>query len=202
MSIFPSLPVDAQLADVFRRFTTGVPALLSYHDDILRDDSPLTVATRELIAAYVSGLNACTYCHGSHLLAAEAFGIDPTLFESLMQDVETAAIDPALKPLLAFVAKLTREPAKICGRDAAAVYAAGWSEEALFAAISVCALFNLMNRIVEGAGVRIDPLAEGEAERAARAARLAPGETASGAQAAERSYSLLAEKWGLATSRT
>ncbi|KTE01894.1 MULTISPECIES: carboxymuconolactone decarboxylase family protein [Alphaproteobacteria] len=197
MSIFPSLPDDAQLADVFRRFAKGVPALLAYHDDILRDRSPLTVATRELIAAYVSGLNACTYCHGSHVLAAEAFGIDPALLESLLHDVEAAAIDPALKPLLAFVAKLTREPAKIGARDAAAVYAAGWSEDALFAAISVCALFNFMNRIVEGAGVRIDPLAEGKAERAARVARLAQGEIASGAHAAERSYSLLAEKWGL-----
>lgn len=71
MSIFPSLPDDAQLADVFRRFAKGVPALLAYHDDILRDRSPLTVATRELIAAYVSGLNACTYCHGSHCPSSE-----------------------------------------------------------------------------------------------------------------------------------
>lgn len=36
--------------------------------------------------------------------------------------------------------------------DAAAVYDAGWDEQALFDAVSVCALFKLMNRIVEGSG--------------------------------------------------
>ena len=33
------------------------------------------------------------------------------------------------------------------------MFEAGWSEEALFDAISVCAVFNMMNRIVEGTGV-------------------------------------------------
>jgi AhpD family alkylhydroperoxidase len=33
------------------------------------------VAERELIAAYVAGLNACGYCHGIHIAVAEAFGI-------------------------------------------------------------------------------------------------------------------------------
>lgn len=37
--------------------------------------------------------------------------------------------------------------------DAAAVYDAGWSDEALLHAIAVCAYFNNMNRLVEGAGI-------------------------------------------------
>ncbi len=37
--------------------------------------------------------------------------------------------------------------------DAQAVYDAGWSEAALYDAIQTCALYNLMNRIVEGTGV-------------------------------------------------
>ena len=49
---------------------------MEYHDRLMRDHSPLTVAERELIAAYVSGLNACTYCYGSHVIAAGAFGVD------------------------------------------------------------------------------------------------------------------------------
>jgi AhpD family alkylhydroperoxidase len=32
---------------------------------------------RELIAAYVSGLNACTYCRGTHLAVAAACGVAP-----------------------------------------------------------------------------------------------------------------------------
>ena len=37
--------------------------------------------------------------------------------------------------------------------DANAVYNAGWSETALFDAIQVCAVFNLVNRLVEGTGI-------------------------------------------------
>jgi hypothetical protein len=37
--------------------------------------------------------------------------------------------------------------------DAAAVYDAGWSDQALIHAIAVCAYFNNMNRLVEGAGI-------------------------------------------------
>ena len=39
------------------------------------------------------------------------------------------------------------------GTDAAAVYDAGWSDEALLYAVAVCAYFNNMNRLVEGAGI-------------------------------------------------
>ena len=195
MSMFPSLPDDHQLADVFKRFPRSVLPLLEYHDRVLRDASPLTVAERELIAAYVSGLNACAYCHGSHLLAAQAFGIDEAVFDGLISDLDTANVDEKLKPILAYVGKLTREPAKITERDAASIYAAGWDEEALFSAICVCALFNLMNRIVEGTGTRLDPLRQSEADQKARMARLSGGADPDDPYRAERSYSSLAKLW-------
>lgn len=158
MSIFPSLPKDASLEHVLKRFPHTVPPLLEYHDRLLRDHSPLTVAERELVAAYVSGLNGCTFCFGAHSLIAEASGVDREIFEMLMTDLDSADIDPKLKPLLAYVRKLTLTPARIAEEDAGAVYDAGWDEQALFDAISVCALFNFMNRIVEGSGVKIDLL--------------------------------------------
>ena len=40
--------------------------------------------------------------------------------------------------------------------DAEAVFAAGWDERALHDAVLVCALFNFMNRMVEGLGIRAD----------------------------------------------
>ena len=49
--------------------------------------------------------------------------------------------------------KLTLAPAGVTEADAAAVYAAGWDERALFHAVSVTGIFNLMNRLVEGTGI-------------------------------------------------
>lgn len=155
MQIFPSLPDEPQLSDVYRRFPHTLPPLLDCHDRLLCDPSPLTVAERELIASYVSGLNACTFCHGAHRVAAEIYGIDEGVIDALMRDIDAAPVDQKLKPILRYVRKLTLSPNRIVPADAEAVFAAGWDEQALFDAISVCALFNFMNRIVEGCGDQV-----------------------------------------------
>lgn len=156
MALFPSLPEAPHLADVYRAFPEQVKPLLEYHDVLLRGESPLTVAERELIAAYVSGLNACNFCFGAHKIYAKVFGVDETVFDTLIEDVDAAAVDEKLKPILKYVAKLKTLPPRLTDADAKAVYDAGWSERALFDAIQVAALFNYMNRIIEGTGVTFD----------------------------------------------
>ena len=153
MSVFKTLPKNPDMLQVFRQFNDGLLPLCEYHDVILRGDSPLSVGERELIAAYVSGLNACRFCFGAHAAIAQSHGIDAELLERLIETPELSGVEVKLLPLLAYVIKLTLTPGKITPADAEAVYAAGWEERALYHAISVCALFNFMNRIVEGCGI-------------------------------------------------
>lgn len=162
MSRFPSLPERPTLADVFRRFPDGVKLLCEYHDIVLRGPSPLTIAQRELIAAYVSGINACDFCHGAHRIIAEVHGIEPAWFEGLVADPAGAGVEARLLPLLSYARKLTNAPARMTDADAKAVYAAGWDEQALYHTILICALFNLMNRVIEGCGVVTDPAVRAE----------------------------------------
>lgn len=189
--IFPSLATDLQLLDVFRRFPHSVRPLLEYHDRTLRDESPLTVGERELIAAYVSALNACDFCHGAHAIAANVHGVPEKLIEELIRDPDTASVELKLKPLLAYVAKLTKTPSQIAPSDATAIYDAGWDERALFDAISVCALFNMMNRIVLGSGIVEDPRLRPPEDVKAR--RLRMGQPGNDPHSARHSYSRLAE---------
>ncbi len=153
MAYLPSLPEDAVLLDVFRAYPQTARPLLDYHQALMRGPSPLSVAERELIAAYVSGLNACRYCHGVHTATAQAFGINEGTLGALLADVGTAPVTERMKPLLEYVGKLTLTPAKITPADAGAVLAAGWQEQALHDAVAVCGLFNMMNRLVEGLGI-------------------------------------------------
>lgn len=127
------------------------------HEELMRGGSPFSVAERELIAAYVSGLNACSYCHGVHAATAHQFGVSEDLLTLLLQDIERAPIDAKMKPVLRLVEKLTRMPAKVDEADARAVFEAGWNEQALHDAVAVCALFNYMNRLVEGLGISAGP---------------------------------------------
>jgi len=153
VSYLPSLGADAVLLDVFKAFGETSKPLIDYHQILLRGPSPFTVAERELIAAYVSGLNACHYCHGVHGATAQAFGVSEGLLGDLLKDVETAEVEPRMRPVLRYVRKLTLSPSRMTTADAEDLLSAGWDERALHDAVSVCALFNLMNRLVEGLGI-------------------------------------------------
>ena len=148
----------AKRLDVFRDVPAVSGAIGALHHEIMRTASAFSEGERELMASLVSALNVCTYCVGIHESAAEAFGVEPGLLAQLLDDIDTAAIDPRLKPVMHFVAKLTREPARMNDADTAAVLAAGWDERALYDAVCVCALYSFMNRYVDGTGLESDPV--------------------------------------------
>lgn len=152
MALLRSLPADATLADLRAQFADLLDHLRPYAQRLMRGPSPLTPGERELIAAFVSGINSCHYCYGSHSRVAQAFGVERDTFAALLDDIDIARIDPRLKPILHYVRKLTEMPSRLTEADAAAVYDAGWNDEALLHAIAVCAYFNNMNRLAEGAG--------------------------------------------------
>jgi hypothetical protein len=55
--------------------------------------------------------------------------------------------------LFTFLEKVNHASAEIRQEDVDAVKAAGWTDEAVYDAINVCALFNFYNRIVDANGV-------------------------------------------------
>jgi len=153
MGYFKSLPDETNLSDFMQAYPKGWPELLEFHDQILRTESPLTIGQRELIAAYVSGLNRCRYCFNAHTMYAESFGIAGDVFEPLMTDPESAPVEEKMRPILAYARVLTLEPGKITQAHMDAILDAGWSEEAVADAVKVIALYNFMNRIIIGVGV-------------------------------------------------
>ena len=153
MALLRSLPENATLVDLRRTYADLLEKLRPYGHRLMRGPSPLTPGQRELIAAFVSGVNSCRYCHGSHSLVARAFGIDETALAASLDNIDVAPVEARLKPILRYVRKLTETPSRMTAADASAVYDVGWSDEALLHAIAVCAYFNNMNRLVEGAGI-------------------------------------------------
>src|SRR5262249_32809434 len=111
MTYLPSLPEGAVLLDVFRAYPETARPLLDSHQALMRGSSPLSLAERELIAAYVSGLNAYRYCHGVHAATARAFGIGAGTLGALLADVGAAPVAERMKPLLRSARRLTRNPA-------------------------------------------------------------------------------------------
>ena len=63
----------------------------------------------------------------------------------------------AERALLGFVEKANAAAADIRREDVESTKRAGWSEEAIYDAITVCALFNFYNRWCDAAGVHSLP---------------------------------------------
>jgi uncharacterized peroxidase-related enzyme len=157
MPFLPSLRAGANLLDLFKAYPETSKPLIEFHQVLLRGPSPFSEAERELIAAYVSGLNHCRYCRGVHTATAERLGIPPGAVGRLVDTGDDTSVPDKMKPVLRYAHKLTQQPSAVTKDDVQAIFAAGWDETAIYHTVAVTALFNFMNRLVEGLGIELDP---------------------------------------------
>ena len=85
-------------------------------------------------------------------VAAELLG-DKELVDSVLGGVESSRLDEQHKVLFRFIDKVNHESPTITHEDVDVVRAAGWTDEALYFAITACALFNFYNRWIDATGV-------------------------------------------------
>ena len=71
----------------------------------------------------------------------------------MLENPATSALSDAEKALFAFVDKVNQDSPNIGPQDIAALYEAGWGDDAIYSAITVCALFNFYNRWIDASGV-------------------------------------------------
>jgi alkylhydroperoxidase family enzyme len=90
---------------------------------------------------------------------------------AVTNDLDSAPVTGAERALLRFLAKVNKESPLIEPDDIEPLYEHGWSDEAIYDAITVCALFNFYNRWIDATGVHA---MSDEAHRAA-APRMAAG---------------------------
>jgi hypothetical protein len=78
---------------------------------------------------------------------------DPALIQSVLNDLDTAPISDKDRTLYAFIKKMVRDSTSITHEDADVARQAGWSDEALYDAITVCSLFQFYNNWIDATGV-------------------------------------------------
>ena len=142
------------VADAFMRDPKLYAPLLQFIENVMTRDSVLTKAEREIIAAYVSHLNGCDFCLGSHRSTLRSMKVDEKIIQHLEAGPHSVAIDDRLRALLAFAGKLTQTPKDVNEIDIETLSAAGWTDQAIEDAINVVALFAYVNRLVDGIGIR------------------------------------------------
>lgn len=88
---------------------------------------------------------------------------DEELVRGVLRDASTSTLDDKHKALFAFIDKVNEDSLRIGPDDVARLREIGWTDEEIYFAITVCALFNFYNRWIDATGVH--PLSE-EAHRA------------------------------------
>jgi hypothetical protein len=75
------------------------------------------------------------------------------LVDGVLADLETSRLSEAEKALMRFVRKVNHESYMIHPDDVEILHAVGHTDEAIYYAITVCALFNFYNRWIDASGV-------------------------------------------------
>ncbi len=125
----------------------------AYFRELMRGESELTPAEREMIAVTVSSENGCLYClvsHGAELRVALS---DEVLGNLITLDYRRAGLAERRMTMLNYVVKITKNPIECDQADLEQLRKVGFSQEAIFDMIEIAAMFNFTNRLASATGM-------------------------------------------------
>jgi uncharacterized peroxidase-related enzyme len=118
---------------------------------LLRGESTLSRGERELIAAYVSNLNECTFCQTSHSwFAAKQLEGGMEVVERVKQDPGAAPVSDKLRALLRIAAKVQGDARTVTSEDVEAARQEGATDVEIHDTVLIAAAFCMYNRYVDG----------------------------------------------------
>jgi uncharacterized peroxidase-related enzyme len=125
-----------------------------YYDFLMRNEekSQLSRREREMIAVVVSAANECEYCLASHSAYLREISGDPVLPEVLAANYRRAHLSPREQALCDFARKMTTGSVAMNPEDLQMLRSLGLSDEAIFEAAQVAAMFNFTNRLANALG--------------------------------------------------
>jgi uncharacterized peroxidase-related enzyme len=136
-------------------------------DVLLHAESSLSRGERELIAAYVSSLNDCEFCHQSHAAVASChLGDEGSTVTAVVRDAYSAPVSPKMKALLAIAARVQRSGREVRPSDIERARKEGATDIEIHDTVLIAAAFCMFNRYVDGLAAPTPTDAAGYRERA------------------------------------
>ncbi|MDX1906414.1 MAG: carboxymuconolactone decarboxylase family protein [Bacteroidia bacterium] len=148
----------------------GITGLLEYRRDtaepirnltqlLLRGESTLTFAERELIAALVSHRNECRFCTAAHTSVADILLGETLTCAQVKTDIETAPVSDKMKALLAVAALVQQGGPQVTPEAISRAKEAGATDLEIHDTVLIAALFCFYNKYVDGLATSL-PAAE------------------------------------------
>jgi uncharacterized peroxidase-related enzyme len=133
---------------------------------LLHAPNSLSRGDRELIGAYVSALNDCTFCCTSHSAIAACHLKDQSLVEAVLRSPEEAPVTPKLKALLTIAARVQQSGRAVRSEDVERARREGATDTEIHDTVLIAAAFCMFNRYVDGLAAWTPTDAEGYRQRA------------------------------------
>jgi uncharacterized peroxidase-related enzyme len=135
---------------VMFRPDTGKP-LYELAQVLLRGESTLSEAERELSAAYTSSRNQCIFCMSSHAAASRClYGEDKKIVDEVLMDMQQANISDKLKALLKIAGKVQVLGKEVTEDDTSMARKHGVTDREIHDTVLIAAAFSMFNRYVDG----------------------------------------------------
>lgn len=129
---------------------TGKP-LYELAQVLLRGESSLSEAERELIAAYVSKRNDTMFCMMSHAAASRhLYGDEKNIVDDVLKDMPQSSLNDKMKALLNIAGKVQILGKEVTQQDVDAAKELGATDRELHDTVLIAAAFSMFNRYVDG----------------------------------------------------
>lgn len=129
-------------------------AFWAYHEALMRKESGLSKAEREMIVVATSAVNNCLYCVVAHGAILRIYEKSTQISEQIATNFRKADITDRQKAMLEFAEKVALQSDQIAGPDFQALHEHGFSDEDIWDIGAVTALFALSNRIASLTSMR------------------------------------------------
>lgn len=131
----------------------AIVPLAQLHRAIAYGPGELSRTQRELIATVVSVINGCGLCQELHSRLLLHRTRDESLVKQVQCDFRTAPLTAVDRAMLEYAAKLTTAPAAVAREDIEQLRQLGLNDAAIVAIATQTALFNYLNRVIQGLGL-------------------------------------------------
>src|SRR5689334_1346697 len=136
-----------------RQYPETAQHLMGLAQQLLRGESSITPAERELIATYVSSGNECHFCTQSHAAAArELYDADREIVDCVLQELTSAPLSDKMRALLNIAGKVRQDGRLVTEADIKQAREAGADDKAIHDTVLIAAAFCMFNRYVDGLG--------------------------------------------------
>jgi uncharacterized peroxidase-related enzyme len=149
---FPFVP------DMFRLASSNpnlLEVIFTGYRGLFLVDGELPRQTKELISSWVSQVNQCPYCVGTHNFFLQYLGAPKELTDAITTatSADDLPVDDQTKTLLHLVTKVSKHAYKVTDEDWDQAREAGWTTEQVLEGVFCASLFNFITRIVDSTGL-------------------------------------------------